>query len=428
MIIQCPSCKAQANLPDSKEGAKVRCSSSSKVYVARPKGARARGGKQADNSNVMVGGIVVAVLLVLGLIISSGSGPDAPPPPPPEEPEPEPVEVVDLMGWESEGVQAVRQIHNLILAGDDFRLGQRIHAERAYARIGEELAAAAAEAGEPAPERTPWNQLPTTDRLIFASDLAKDMLSGSGKDLLAGWKPYHGWVESDDEGVGGGLLVRVQVAFEDASAGQADRHVEWHLWRENGTLKAWDWKRWISPDEKIQQRRTKKVEKKTLSDGSVVLEGRIRPIPYDDDVPADLRKRIDGLVAKLVDPDATKTFSIQQELKEIGKPAIAPLLTQLATIPLDSLENASALNLVHLTLRDITGYQSLFQAHEAMGTTKERQDAGLKQWFGWYDRRYRRFEGRKDTADDPFLDDPDFKPRNERERRDFERARQGGGR
>ena len=63
-----------------------------------------------------------------------------------------------------------------------------------------------------------------------------------------------------------------------------------------------------------------------------------------------------------------------------------------------------------------------------MGTTKERQDAGLKQWFGWYDRRYRRFEGRKDTADDPFLDDPDFKPRNERERRDFERARQGGGR
>ncbi|MFT5154301.1 MAG: putative Zn finger-like uncharacterized protein, partial [Planctomycetota bacterium] len=42
MIIQCPACSTQAKLPESKEGAKVRCSDCGRVYVARPLGTRTK--------------------------------------------------------------------------------------------------------------------------------------------------------------------------------------------------------------------------------------------------------------------------------------------------------------------------------------------------------------------------------------------------
>ena len=41
MIIECPACGARAKLPDSKEGAKVRCSECERIYLAHPSGARA---------------------------------------------------------------------------------------------------------------------------------------------------------------------------------------------------------------------------------------------------------------------------------------------------------------------------------------------------------------------------------------------------
>lgn len=430
MIIQCPSCKTQAQLPDSKEGAKVRCGSCGKVYVARPKGSRA-GSKSKDNSSTMIiGGVVVVAALIIGLM-AQGGGKGPPPPPPEETVEVEPEPEGDMIGWNSEGVLAARKLHTLLTSEDPIRLSQLLHGPKTYARVGEDLIAAASEEN-PADPRTPWLGLVGTERLVFLGDVARDMIDGQGRELFHQWNPYHGWVEADDEGVGGGMTVRLKLAHKDTSLGESDRHVEWHLSRENGVLKAWNWLRWISPEEaaKRGRRGAGKIERKTLSDGSQVIEGKIRPIAYDLDVPPEMRKRINDLIARLIDPDGTKTFAIQNELREIGKPAIAPLMTQLATIPLDSIDNATALNLVHLSLQAITGYQTSFQAHAALGTTKERQDSGLKQWFGWFDRRYKGFRGRPKVDDDALLNDPDFQPRNASERRELERARnklkQGG--
>ena len=47
MFIECPSCHARAQLPDSKEGAKVRCSECSSVYEALPGGAGPRRASEA---------------------------------------------------------------------------------------------------------------------------------------------------------------------------------------------------------------------------------------------------------------------------------------------------------------------------------------------------------------------------------------------
>jgi len=424
MIIQCPSCAAQARLPDSKEGAKVRCSQCGKVYVARPKGSQGRTKGKDNSSTMIIGGVVVVSALVIGLL-AQGKGKGPPPPPPEETAKVAPESEGDMLGWESEGVLAARKLHTLLSAEDPIRLSQLLHGSKTYKRFGEELAAKTEAEGGSAEPRTPWLGLVGTERLIFLSDVARDMINGTDRELFDQWKPYHGWIEADDEGIGGGLIVRLKLSNTDTSLGLPDRHVEWHLARENGVLKGWNWMRWISPEEVTTQRRrgAGKIERRVLSDGSKVIEGKIRPIPYDLDVSPEMRARIDDLIARLVDPDGTKTFAIQNELREIGKPAIAPLMTKLATIPLDSIDNATSLNLVHLSLQGITGYQTSFQAHEALGTTKERQESGLKQWFGWFDRRYRSFKGRPEEEEDPLLSDPDFQPRNARERRELERAR-----
>ena len=46
MLIQCTSCGTQAKIPQSKEGAKVKCLNCGHVYVARPVGARGRRDKK----------------------------------------------------------------------------------------------------------------------------------------------------------------------------------------------------------------------------------------------------------------------------------------------------------------------------------------------------------------------------------------------
>ena len=110
-------------------------------------------------------------------------------------------------------------------------------------------------------------------------------------------------------------------------------------------------------------------------------------------------------------------------LQAIGKPAIPALLTQLATIPLVTEEQAMQLNLIHLALTDLTGYVTTFRVHELLGATRERQESGLKQWFGWYDRKFKRFEVRENV--DPF--EGVIEP-TEREKRQMERDARRSGR
>ena len=83
---------------------------------------------------------------------------------------------------------------------------------------------------------------------------------------------------------------------------------------------------------------------------------------------------------------------------------------------------------LHKVLTEITGYVTTFKAHEALGATDERRSSGVKQWFSWYHRRFKRFEC--ETAPEPVAEGEEellFEPRTEQERRDYERALREAG-
>jgi predicted Zn finger-like uncharacterized protein len=415
MIIECPSCNARAKLPESKDGAKVRCPECERVYVARPVGSK--GPRKEDPTKYfIIGGVVVVGLLVLVVAMNQGDSSSAAPK---VEPEPQAKErVVDDNGYDSPTVKAARNLHAFAASGDKTQLNLALDAGRAYAaRNAPEGAEDAEDAEAPAPAEA-WAVLDQAAQAAFAEEFLEELVDTSDAGLVANWIPYHGEVvaSSDQD-----AIVRLTVQHRDPALGLPDRHVEWGLLKRGTSFKAWYWRRWYAEGELSPQRtgRTMKTERKVLSDGSEVIESQVRPIPYDADVPQELRGRIDGLIAQMIDPEATKIFPIQQELTAIGKPAIAPLLTKLSEIPLDTVEQAIQLNLVHLVLSDITGYVTTFDVHELMGATRERQESGLRQWFGWYDRKYKRFEGRVEEQDP--LYDADFQPRNEAERIEYEK-------
>ncbi|MGK0220563.1 MAG: putative Zn finger-like uncharacterized protein, partial [Planctomycetota bacterium] len=399
MIIECPACKSRAKLPDSKEGAKVRCSGCSRVYVAKPARAGGGGGRakpETDPTKYVIGALGVA--LILGLFaMSRGKGTTAPPKVVVEEkPELEPLPDTD---WNSPVVQIAVKLHTWAFERNDILLSTSLAQEY----IWKEIQAAKTAAGEEA-STLPWAAIPQGDKTAFFSAVARDMMEGQDADLIGNWSPFDGhvldidlWEEPYKERVSPGeevTVVRLQVAPRDIDSGLGNRWVEWAFVKLRGKHVAFSWKRWLSPEEmeKVRRNRTKKTVKRELADGSVVIEGKVRTIDYEADTPQAIRDEVDGLIVELLSPDS-KPYKIQQRLKEIGKPAIPALLTQLATIPFETEEHAIQLNLVHLTLQEITGYQTTFQVSDLMGATRERQESGLLQWFGWYDRKYKRFSG-----------------------------------
>ncbi|MEC7232214.1 MAG: hypothetical protein VXW31_04685, partial [Planctomycetota bacterium] len=201
----------------------------------------------------------------------------------------------------------------------------------------------------------------------------------------------------------------------------------------------WIWVgRWYSDAERDRLGRgvRKRPEKKTLSDGSVVYESTIRAIPFDIEVSAEARERINALVDDIADPDLTGrgvTRAPAGVLAE-GRNAIPALLTKMSIIVTKggsltefTPDDGASLQLIHESLRDITGFETTFEANVALGATRERIESGVKQWFAWYDKKYKRFTAptAPDSvdADSVFLDDPDFEPANDRERAIFEKAR-----
>jgi|GEM_PF-1230331 len=444
MIIQCPACKTQAQLPASKEGAKVRCSECERVYVATPLGSRAPSGGGFDPTKLVIGVVAAIAIGVIYRVVSKTPDREYVV----EEPEQRTRTALeaDPTGWDSPYVKLARELFELVAARNEQAVTALIDGENIWRRrnegfggpaptgkqdwIAEEeaaaQAAARAAAGEPEPEAPP-----TDDRLwaLVAGDEQARFLAGVVAELLdtelvAEWEPFDGWVESED---GFDVVVRLQVSHR-VDPGLENRHVEWRFFKRNGRWKAWYWERWYTPDEVNAYRRKRKGKtvKRTLSDGSIVIEGEVRPIPYDDETSIEDRARIDRLCAQLIDLDALPPVrtAANRGLVEIGKPALPPLLTMLAVVPLETEEDAIQLNLVHLALADITGYVTTFKVHELLGATRERQESGLKQWFGWYDRKYRRFEERQEKGleeVDALLDS--FEPRSEKERREFERYR-----
>lgn len=434
MLITCTSCGTQAKIPSSKEGAKVKCPSCGHIYVARTRGAK--GASQDPTKMYIIGGAVVAMILLV--IVASNTSDDPPYVPPVEEEKPKETEVyVDPMSWDGPLVGLARQLQEAASAANEARLLTRLDARSALEYTppiaeGEEPAAAEAEA-EAAPT---WESLDELGRIQWASDYVAAVMTPGPEGAVAAWKPYDGSVVSLEDGI---AVVHLRVQARDMSLKLDDRWTRWvlkNLDGESGADDRWRWiraERYLSPEElaAMGRRGRRKAEKKTLSDGSVVYESELRTIPYDLGMPAEEQQRLTALIDRFVeDVDAPprETRVLREQVIEAGKPIVPGLLTKMASIvdqmpsrPDQDEDDRIRLNFLHEALRDITGHETTFVVSEAMGGTPERIKSGLKQWFAWYDRKYKRFEGLEE-AGDPLMDDPDFAPKTKEEMREYNRA------
>lgn len=454
MLIKCTSCGTQAKIPESKEGAKVKCPSCGHVYVARQVGARGRAKQQQDPTRyVIIGGAVVAAG-VIGILASRGGDEPARA----QEPEPEPKVAAaapqDLTSWDGVLLTMVRGLHTAAAAGNGPKLQSALDAEGAYAfwpdapqdPVPPKVPAegegdGAAEAATPAAPRPAWSALDPLARVNFTNDMVARATQRDPDGAVALWKPYDGSVADLDEEHGRAQVI-VKSQCTDASLGLDDRATEWRLHadvRADGSLGEWRWV-WVgryytdAERDRLSRGPRKKPTKTTLSDGSVVYESEIRPIPFDEGLPAAEQTRLTGLVDLIADPEMSGRALTQarDEVLAAGKPIVPALLTKVAQV----VEGASGrseftndekvvLQLLHATLFEITGHQTTLSF--VMGADKERNESGLKQWFAWYDKKYKRFEGPSEPdasdADAIFLDDPDYQPSTDRERALYEKAK-----
>ncbi|MEM7309276.1 MAG: zinc-ribbon domain-containing protein [Planctomycetota bacterium] len=401
MLIECPACHARAKLPDSKEGAKVRCGECGRVYLAVPAGQR-RSARQSSGSNSgMIIGIGAAVVGVVFLLIANNlTGGDEPKETAAKEEEVEddgPAH--DPTGWYSDIVQSAVAIHTAAFALNEDKLVTMLDAPQLWAR----LQALETPEGQPLPTPGEFELLPSTERQLFLTGQAGSLIQGENKALIGDWEPFDGSVieETDDT-----ATVRLQVTAR-AEGDITKRWVEWKLVKRGKNWKAWSWERWLSPAEQAaarkRARRNKGYEKVVLSDGSKVLEREPEPLAHLDDTPQELRDRIDHLYATMIDLELTKESSAAStELVEIGRPAIPILLTGLYETPLDTQDQSIQVNMMVVALRRITGQYFGYKPQElvgsGVGTSKERRESAIKQWFAWWFRNQDKFE-EKELAD-----------------------------
>ena len=427
MIIECTSCGARAKLPDSKEGAKVRCGECSHIYVAHPPGARrgSKARKEDPTKYFIIGGAVLVFGLVM-LVTTRGN--DDPPPVVEAAPPAVDEDTAPSTGWDSPHVVFARQMHDLAFSSNTSKLFVLLD----FAKVRDhEIASAATAAAEneQAVALAAWTSLDGAAQTAYRNKIVDDLTSTEGEMPVSLWKPYDGDLVAETESF---AIVRLHVQPRSGDPDLADRWMEWEFVR--GTdmrWKAWRWERWISPEEEKRERarRTKKTVRKTLSDGSEVIEGVVREeIAYHVETTPEQITEIESMIDQLINTEARpkEITAARSRLEEIGKHAVPGLLKRMGGIPLESEENAIQLNLIHMLLADITEYQTTFVVHVAMGGTQERIDSGIKQWFGWYDRKWKRFWREADTREeevDPFWDNPNYKPRNENERRRMEALR-----
>jgi predicted Zn finger-like uncharacterized protein len=400
MIIQCPACHATAELPESKEGAKVRCGACSHVYVARERSRKKRA-RGSPAPWIAAGAGAVGLLLVV-FIANRGGG--AAGLPVVEEPvlAAEPAAAVDSTGWESEPVRAARQIHDLVYEREDVRLLRLLEFERLHD----------AERTEPAEDGgagdgAAWADLDGEAQADYRADRVARLVAGEDERdaLVAHWKPFDGQVlETDDDGV---VTVRLQVQPRDPDDGVEARFVDWRMVRAEDKWLPFHWERWISPAEEKAARvaHAKLTTRRTLSDGSVVIEAEVKPLGHLPDTPPELRKRIDELYATMIDLSISPKLAdrAREEIIAIGRPAVPILLTGFYEIPLETEEQAIQVNIIVQALRDITGqyfgYQPQVREGSGTGTSAERRDSALKQWFGWWVRKGERFTAKEEQPD-----------------------------
>lgn len=388
MQIQCPSCQARSQLSDEHEGAKVRCPECARVFVARPSGSKGASSKRGPNTGLLIGAFVGILALMVVLYLARPGNRQGPVTKAAvaEEATPAPLDY----GWNSELVRVVVSMHEAAFAGDRERLRSLLHASRVWAREHTDAE------GHPDPSVPAFDALPPHERVAAQERWATALTEGPDRELVADWLPYDGSViDVDDQDA----VVRLQV--KPRAGGFESRWIEWRLAKELGRYKPWRWERWISPDEAKASQRKKGYEVVTLSDGSVVFERPPEPLEHLADTAPDVRARIDELVPRMLDLDLTKESSrAQRTLVEIGRPAIPILLTKFFEIPADTEPNRIRCNMLDQTLQRITGQQFGYAPGESgsvAGTTEERRQSSIKQWFAWWYKNQDKFTTRQTT-------------------------------
>jgi len=406
MLIECTFCKASAQFPDSKEGAKVKCGACGKVYVAREKGSKPS--KTSATPFIIGGGVLVALGLVFFLVNSSkkpAAAPQVVKAPPVEE------KPVDRTGWNSELVMVVREAYTAASQANDHKLGGLLDAPR----ILERWRATPEKASMPA-----WSDMTSTDRANIATEVVREFTKGQGPLAIARWELLDGNVESEGDGES---LVRVKAKGREAANQSELITLDWKLAKnKDGQWKLFEWALYVSPEAKRATGglAAKGIEKVKLEDGGFIYQAEPRPLPHLDDTPPEMRTRIDSAVARFLDFSSRprERTNARDELIAIGKPAIPILLTQFYETKLvDDDALAKATN-VHLLLREITGYdKAVFSPTGAGPESEKMRDMAVRAWFAWYLRKGERFEEKAQGVDlaDELIQMTD------KEKRDFER-------
>lgn len=411
MLIECTFCKASAQFPDSKEGAKVKCGACGKVYVAREKGAKPS--KTSATPFIIGGGVVLALGLIFFLVNSSKKPAAAPPvvkaPVVEEKP-------VDRTGWNSELVMVVREAYTAASQANDYKLGGLLDAPR----ILERWRATPEKASMPA-----WADMTSTDRANIATEVVREFTKGEGPLAIARWELLDGKVESEGDAES---LVRVKAKGREAANQSELITLDWKLAKnKDGQWKLFDWALYVSPEAKraTSSLAAKGIEKVKLEDGGFIYQAEPRPLAHLDDTPPEMRTRIDSAVARFLDFSTRprERTTARDELIAIGKPAIPILLTVFYETKIvgegaaanDALDKATN---VHLLLREITGYDKAVFTPMGTGPESEKmRDMAVRAWFAWYLRKGERFEEKAQGVD--LLDA--MIPLTDKEKRDLER-------
>ena len=402
MIIQCPFCRTESRLSADREGAKVRCGECGKVYTARPP--RAAGQRRSSGTSGLTIGIFggAAVLIVIVLVVVRNIEPESVAPVVEAVEEPEQRPIVDTMGWDSELVKTVRDVYQAAFDGDRGRLHNLLYLEQIYMDAG---GGADFTTLTTAQVETLFEE--QLARLVEASEAPESSEAPGDDDLVLDWKPFDGQVveERDTE-----ATVRVKVQGRGGETAIETRTMEFRLARDIRAGDRWkvvSWERWFSPEELAarKRRRAREYEKVTLSDGSVVFEAEPRPLEHLEDTPPELRRQIDEAYARMLDFELRppENAAAMRALVAIGRPALPILLTGLFEIPLETDEQAMKVNLINQSLEGITGYYTGWKPQvsegSGTGTTDERRQSAIKQWFAWWFRKGSRFEEKEEKKD-----------------------------
>ena len=366
MQIVCPSCRAEAQVPSSKEGARVRCGACGRVYTAEPRRAPGKRRRRRGGLSLAIFGGAAALGLVLFFAVRRQepavlSGPTQ------VAPEPTATAPVDLTGWASPPVLAGRALFEAAAAGDAARLE----------------ALRAPDAPALAPEQ--------------------------GGERLADWKPFDGEVLSEGDAE---AAVRLSAGGTSPETASETRLFEVQLVRDGGAWKVAGWKRWLSLDEQKRAAELERaaaaraarssepvIETRKMTDGTVVYEFEPRPVPFPESTPQELRERITASAARLTDFSLrpTENTAAKQELVAIGAPALPALLTALYELPLVTDVDAMRVNLVNQCLEEITGtsmgFSPQIQNGSGVGTTEDLRRSSIRRWFAWWEREGATFEG-----------------------------------